>query len=200
MTSHASDPINGRQDLELHSAPEEKSGSRAAGDGGQLPLAFLPPVDVRPSNPFAPKLTPALRHAAVHMRSQGNSWDSVAQRFGVTPKSVKYLVGCGRYGGPAAPAPVSEVRVTSESSSDGVIDPEGRTPATGVDLIIRGLPQDNYRALQDHAHHAGWSVADFARELLACATPPSPVNPATAATAIRRVGLRHLVSTWRSEP
>ncbi len=143
--------------------------------GGTRPVA---PATV---SPYAPKLTVEQRREAVRMVRDGQSMKSVARQFGVRPNSIENLVRRGRYVG-------EDIAGTggAPTSRDG--------SRTGVDLIIRSLPLENYRVLEESANAAGWSLADFARELLACAALPSPVHRPI------RVGLRHLVSTWRSEP
>lgn len=148
-------------------------------------------------SPFAPKLTVAQRRAAVRMRREGGSWNAVAQCFAVSPTNVQYLVRCGRYDARPVAEPVSQVRVTTPvPQTIGDITDGGRRAArAGVDLIIHSLPLEHHRTLERLAGEAGWSVADFARELLACAAPPTSAEPAAV---VRRVGLRHLVSTWES--
>lgn len=146
-------------------------------------------------SPFAPKLTVAQRRAAVRMRREGRPWNAVAQCFAVSPTNVQYLVRCGRYEARPVADPVSQVRVTTPvPQTNGDVANSSRCAArTGVDLIIRSLPLENHRILERLAAEANWSVVDFARELLACAAPPTSAEPAAT---IRRVGLRHLVSTW----
>lgn len=184
MSSHAR---NDRRHLD-----GEPSDVDTAGEGAQPHLVFIPPPQERPRSRFAPKLSVEQRRAVVRMRSEGRTLEAVAQRFGVCVRSVRHLVGCGRYGGTE---PVSHMELAS--SQNNVVD-DSRRPAArrGVDLLIRGLPLENYRALAELAESADCSVADFTRELLACAAPPTP---ARRPTTVRRVGLRHLVSTWASD-
>lgn len=176
------------------SGDEDASVNTPSRDGGQLHLVFPSAAQEGPRRTNAHKLTVAQRHALVCMRREGRSRNAVAQRFGVSPSNVDYLVRCGRYGAISAPQPVSQVEMSSSSVSSTSMDGSSRRVArTGVDLLIRSLPLENHRTLERLAIGSEWSVADFARELLACAAPPSPEPP------VRRVGLRHLVSTWRVE-
>ncbi len=128
------------------------------------------------------------------MVRDGRSMKSVARHFGVWPNSIENLVRKGRYAGEAVsratPAVVPTMAVRPDDAA-----PSSAGSRTGVDLLIHGLPLENFRALQEHATEAGWSVADFALELLACAVPPSVEG---RHRPILRVGLRHLISTWRA--
>lgn len=188
MSSHAR---SDRRDVD-----GELSDVDTAADGAQQHLVFISPAREVPRSPFAPKLTVDQRRAAVRMRIEGASWNAVAQRFGVRPRSVKHLVHCGRYG--RIPDPVSHVELASSPSENAIVD-DSRRGATrkGVDLIIRGLPIENFHTLEVLAAEARCSVADFALDLLACAVPPTVPEPVKTT---QRVGLRHLVSTWRTEP
>ena len=139
---------------------------------------------------FAPKLTIEQRRSAVGMHRAGASLRSVARHFGVWPAAVAHLVRSPRYcagartieayNAPASPPPAdSGVRVAR--------------PRAGVDLLVYGVPLDTHRAVEKLAGDVGWSVADFVHELIVCSVLPSPPH---RAMPIRRVGLRHLVSTW----
>lgn len=154
-------------------------------------IEFAGTQPVAPLNPYAPKLTVEQRREAVRMVRDGQSMTSVARHFGVRPNSIENLVRKGRYVGKdvahTAPAGNTTVPADTYAPSSGVAS------RTGVDLIIRGLPLENYKTLEESADAAGWSLADFVRELLACAAPPSPIRRPI------RVGLRHLISTWRTE-
>lgn len=134
-----------------------------------------------------PKLTVEQRRDAVRMRSTGVPVKAVARHFGVSPKSIRHLVGSGRYCAGARGAE-GRVRPAAPAESGTVI-----RSCTGVDLLIYGLPLSTHRALEKLAADAGWSVAAFARELLVCSVLPLPPH---RAMPNRRVGLRHLVSTW----
>lgn len=140
---------------------------------------------------FAPKLTVEQRRTAVRMHSAGTSLRSVARHFGVWPAAVAHLVRSPRYcaGGrtieahnaPASPPPAdSGVRIA--------------TPRAGVDLLVYDLPRSTHRTLEKLAEDVGWSVAAFVREVIVCSVLPSPPH---RAMPIRRVGLRHRVSTWK---
>jgi hypothetical protein len=176
------------------SRDEDASVNTPSRDGGQLHLVFPSAAQEGPRRTNAHKLTVTQRHALVCMRREGRSRNAVAQRFGVSPSNVDYLVGCGRYGG--VPAPASHVELAS-SENNIVDDSRRRATRKGVDLIIRGLPLANHRTLERLAGEAGCSVADFTLDLLACAAPPTAPEPART---VQRVGLRHLMSTWRTEP
>lgn len=169
--------------------------AESADEGAQLHLVFSSPTQEGGPRRFAPKLTIEQRRAAVRMRREGNTWKAVAQRFGVCIRSVRHLFHCGRYG--AIESASLEEPASTPSESRIIIESSRLTTRKGVDLIIYDLPLDNYRVLEQFAEIAGCSAAAFALELLACATPPTSPEPAKE---IRRVGLRHLLSTWRSEP
>lgn len=192
MNSRAGHSLGRTEDGD--SADEDASVNTPSRDGGQLHLVFPSATQERPCRTNAHKLTVAQRHALVCMRREGRSRNAVAQRFGVSPSNVDYLVGCGRYGG--VPDPPSHVELAS--SENNIVD-DSRRHATrkGVDLIIHGLPIENFRTLEVLAAEAGCSVADFTLDLLACAVPPTVPEPVKTT---QRVGLRHLVSTWRTEP
>jgi hypothetical protein len=123
------------------------------------------------------------------MVRDGQSTSSVARHFGVRLNSIENLVRKGHYVGEDVARAAPAVDGTVPADTYGAPS-SGVTSRTGVDLIIRSLPLENYKALEESANAAKWSLADFARELLACAAPPSPVHRPI------RVGFRHLVSTW----
>lgn len=156
-------------------------------------LAGSRPEPPKTANPYAPKLTVEQRREAVRMVHDGRSMKSVARHFGVWPNSIENLVRKGRYAGEAVSRTTPTVVPTMSVGPDGAPPPSAGS-RTGVDLLIHGLPLENFRALQERANDAGWSVADFAREILACAVPPSMEG---RPRPILRVGLRHLISTWR---
>lgn len=136
-----------------------------------------------------PKLTVEQRRDAVWMRSTGVPVKAVARHFGVSPKSIRHLVESGRYCARGA-----EGRVRPASAAPAESGTVIRSRA-GVDLLVYGLPLSTHRTLEKLAADSGWSVAAFARELLVCSVLPSPTH---RAMPVRRVGLRHLVSTWEA--
>lgn len=176
---------------------DHQTNSRVAVRADGPPLE-LPPTSPLPAatanNPYAPKLTVDQRREAVRRCAGGEPQRAVARHFGVGRRSIENLVQSGRYGGQpkaAVPAPTPG----SPPPERVVTIPSGQGARKGVDVLVYGLPVATHRSLEALATEVGWSVAAFAREMLVCCVLPSPPP---RAMPIRRVGLRHLVSTWEA--